>query len=335
MSSRKIIFLLLIVLVGVAGYSFMAPRSRKLLPAANAPTPVPTSEPLTGTFVDTLRNRVVYYKDQGLYEIKLPSRTPTRLAGVDKDVVNTFPAVRPAWSPNGKLFVFVVNDSTIVMSEYATGLKVTQISLDPKIDLGKRIDISFSPDNLYILLKQKDNDHSHIRFFDAKTGKLITEQSNCTYQGTWLLRVAAYATSCLQEGRSQVVLIYPASSTSSIVPLGPSNTYTLLNIFDSSSLLVLKGEAPGKLSLTGQFTSLDPKQFKTVGDVRALADLSRTLADRIEKEKSTEKIDDLVVSPSGTFAIYHTHKGLWIINLPLSSDPYFLFEGSLPSIQPL
>lgn len=336
MSSRKIIAILLVILIGVATYSFVSSKHSAVLPSSTqGDKPSPTPEPLTGTFVDQLRGRFIYYANHAFYEVTLPSRVSSRLAGVGSQVVTTFPEVRPAWSSDGKYFAFVVDHSSITVSEYTTGKLVSRIPLDPPVDISKKIDISFSPDSHYLLLKQQDGDQSHIRFFDTKTGKLITEQASCLSQGAWLSRIAAYTTSCLREGKSTIVLIFPSNTSAPIISVGTPDTYAFLNIFDSSSLLVTKKDVPGKLTLLGKFSPLDPKQFKTVGDVHALADLNRALADKIEIEKKTEKIDDLTVASSSTYALFHTQKGLWIIALPLSSDPYFLFEGSLPSIQPL
>ena len=328
--------ILFLILLGVIGISFFQSHQKQTQRAA-IPASSSTSESQTGTFVDNLYGRFVYYKDGKFYEVRLPSRISVQLAGIDSKLVDTFPGVRPAWSPDGSKFAFVVSNSSVGIVTYATGVRVSLLEPDPKLDLSKQIDISFSPDGLFLLVKQQEQEEgrSHIRFYTVATGKLATEESGCDYHGVWIQRSSLYATICQIEGQKNIVLIDPANIDKPISSVGQPDTYILLNAFDSSSLLVKKGELPGKLSLTGHFTPLDQKQFTGIVSLDAFIDLPKALARKIETDMKTEKIDDIVVSPNNTFAVFHTPKGLWIIGLPLKDNPYFLFSGTLPSIQPL
>lgn len=336
MTPRKIILLLFVVLLGVMGYSFFQSQRRKDNTQNNLQTSTPLTEEVpTGTFVDTLFGQFVYYHKGAFYEVKFPSRQAVQLAGVDEKIVDTFPAVRPTWSGDGKQFAFVVNDASIVVVDYKTGEQVSKITLDPKVDLSKHVDISFSPKGDFLLVKQEKEDRTHIRFYQIPSAKLITEQHSCTYHGVWLRETSAYVSTCDREGKPTIVLITPEFSDQLISAVGPSQTYTFLNQFDTNSLLVKKGDSVGKLTLAGQFSLLDPKQFTRLADVDAFVDLHKALATKIEQEKKTEKIEDLVVSSNNAFALFKTSKGLWVIDIPITSDPFFLFEGELPSIRPI
>ncbi len=336
MSSRRVIVFLLVVLAIVAVFSFWQKQGgRSSFTVDSSPSPVAEEKKLTGTFVDSLVGQFVYWRDGALYQVDLPSRKTVQLAGLDKDVVRSFPAVRVAWSANGTDFAFLVDSKTLVVTEFVSGNMVAKITLDPPLDILKKTTVSFSPDTTVLLVKQQeDRDRSHIRFFSLPAGLLMGEQTSCGYTGIFIRKNSLYATACQIEGKSAVVTIDSHVKPLVVHPIGTPNTYTFLNEYDSSSLLVKKGEKPGKLTLSGVFTPLDEKMFKNLAPVDSFVDLPKAFAAKIMEVKKTDDIDDIDIAPSGSFAVFHTKKGLWIIDLPKLSDPYFLFEGSLPSVRP-
>lgn len=295
---------------------------------------VEQKETTTGTFVDGEVGDLVYFRDGSFYLISLPSRVSTQLAGIGEDLVANFPHVRPAWSRGGQWFALVADDRTIVVVEFASGKLIRRIDLNSApLDLSKEILLSFSPDDFYLLVKEnRDSTHSNLRFYETETGNLISEQS-CRPTGFWMNRQSLYISTCAVGIEELIVAIDP-SPPALLTKVTAEKTYTLINEFDSNHLLVTKTGVPGKLTLTGKYTILDPKTFAELGSIEAFTDLPKALAKQIEQRKDTEVIDDLVVAPSGSFAIYHTQKGLWLIDLPLSSEPFFLTLGELPSPRP-
>ncbi len=337
MATKRIIIFLGIILVLVIGLSAVLPKLKlSLLSSKLSPTPtsLPKEEP-TGTFVDKLLGDFLYFNQGGLFYDSLPSRRSTQLAGLAEGVVAIFPPVIPAWSSDGELLAVVADEKTIVVVKYDSGELVKRLLIDPKLDLKGSIELSFSPDNLHLLVAQKKDDQTFLRFFEVNSGKLVVENSNCSGLGTWMPKQYAYITTCKVADKKMIVAIDPSLETKAATPIVSGEMYQLINTFDSQTLLVSKKGQPGKLTLTGKFTPLDKKSFAPLGTLNAFADLPRALADKIETLKKTEKIDDLVISPSNSFALFHTAKGLWLIDLPIKSDPYFLFQGELPSLRPL
>lgn len=331
MAGKRIILFLGLILLVVAVLSVLLPRlktsQREGISLSEASQ---VKEDPTGTFVDTLLGDFVYFKDNAFYLVSLPSRRSTQLAGVTENIVSAFPKVRPAWSYDGEKFAVVSDENSAVVVKFSSGELVKKIVLDPPLNFTKKIEIGFSPDGLYLFLRQDlDNSRKSLRFFALSSGELVSEQSDCTGPGAWVIKRNIYVTTC----QKTIIAIDPAQSRA-VIPISPDASLTFINVFDSQSLLVKRSGKPGKLSLEGKFTSLDTKVLGGTG-LDAFADLPRALADKITELKKTEPIDDLIVSPNNTFALFHTQKGLWIIDLPLKSDPFFLFPGELPSVRPL
>ncbi len=337
MLHKRIIILLGLILIFVVAISMIKPKLKflsKTTSTETADTVLPEEE-LTGTFVDGLLGDFVFYRDDGFHHVSLPSRKATQIAGMGEGLISKFPHIRPAWSSDGKQFAMAADSGSMVVVNYDTGDLIKRIALEPNLDLSKETLLSFSPDNVYLLVKQNLNsDTSTLRFYEISSNKLVAQKQSCLPVGFWMLRQFIYVTTC-REGEEERIIAFEPLIESAIYEVPNGKGYTLINEFDSDNLLVLNKTKPGKLSLLGKFTSLDSKSFSGLGSIEAFADLSKALASKIEAQKQTEKIDDLVISPNGSYAIYHTQKGLWIISLPLESDPYFLFEGDIPSIRPL
>lgn len=336
MLQKRIIILLSIVLLVVVGFSIIKPKIRLPFIGSSAPTavPLPKEEP-TGTFVDGLLGDFVFFRDSGFFHVPLPSRRATQLAGVAEDVVANFPHIRPAWSHDGKLFALAANNNTVVVVNFNTGELVSRLVMDPALDLSKEVLLSFSPDDLYLLVKQNlDEAKSELKFYELSSSRLLNSLSNCSPVGFWMNRQFIYVTTCEIESQMNIVSIDPYLQKEGVTKIASAQSYTLINEFDSESMLVKKGKDVGKLSLVGKYTPLNTKSLP-LGEIESFANLSKSLATKIMELKKTEEIDDLVIAPNNSFAIYHTKRGLWVIDLPIKSEPYFLFEGELPSIRPL
>jgi hypothetical protein len=244
--------------------------------------------------------------------------------------------VRPAWSSDGNQFAFLLDEKTLIVNEFLSGKLLARIGMDKKLDLSKeKIELSFSPDNTALLLKvDVGTDDSELRFFSLETKKIIGEWQHCHAVGVWMYKISSYATTCIQKDKDSILLLHPNGTEVEMREVGNAGQYKLLNVYDSVSLLVRKGDQAGRLMLTGSYAPINVKQFEKLGVLDAFINLERALADKIQQEKKTDKIDDLVVAPSNTFAIFHTQKGIWVIDLPKFSQPYFLFAGDLPSVRP-
>lgn len=336
MLQKRIIILLSVVLLVVIGFSVLKPKINLPFIGKNNPTiaPLPKEEP-TGTFVDGLLGDFVFFRDSGFYHVALPSRRATQLAGVAEDVVANFPHIRPAWSHDGKLFALAAGNNTVAVVDFNTGELKSRLVIDPGLDLSKEVILSFSPDDLYLLVKQNLNEkQSELKFFELSTSKLLNSLSDCSPVGFWMNRQFVYVTTCKVEDQIGIVTIDPYLQKDGVTKIASVQSYTLINEFDSETVLVKKGEGAGKLSLAGKYSALNSKSLP-LGEIESFANLTKSLATKIMELKKTEMIDDLVIAPNNSFAIYHTKAGLWVIDLPIKSEPYFLFAGELPSIRPL
>lgn len=330
MTPKRTIYLLIFVLVLVIAAAIVLPKI-KIAPTTTNKTSstTQTTEPKTGTFVDGLLGDFVYFKNGGLYQVSLPSRRSVPLAGVGDSVVTAFPKVRSVWSIDGVSFAFVVDPKTITIVKFATGQLVSNINLGENLDLSQNINLSFSPDGVFLLVR----DAKSLRFFETQTGKSALEVSSCSGPGVWMKQQFKYVTTCVVAQSNAIVGIDPGLKQDEVKIIASGDIYKFINGFDSKSLLVKKNDLSGTLTLDGKFAALSSKKISNT-DLEGFSNLNTLLASSIERLKKTDKIDDLEVAPSGLFAIFHTVKGLWIIDLPIKSDPYFLFEGELPSIRP-
>lgn len=338
MASKRIIILLGVILLGMVTLSLVRSRLTGPLFKAKqnqAPDSKIKEEP-TNTFVDKLIGDVLYLKDGGLQQVTLPSRLPKKLAGVSDEIVTSFPTIRPAWSGNGINLGLIPDQATLAIINFDKGSLVSKISLDPGLNLEHEIEVQFSPKGSYLFIREQiEPEKSIYRFFHVESGVMIHTMNDCSNNGFWIGGVDAFFSNCVFEGESVIVAI-TFKEGKAIITKVVGSEFTLINQFDSTSLLVTRKGSPGKLSLEGGFSSLDAKTLSDVKAVEAFTDIAQALANEIETLKNTEEIDDLVIAPTGTYAIYHTNKGLWIIDLPLQSDPFLLVEGGqLPSIRPL
>jgi hypothetical protein len=328
MRSKKLIFVLgLIALVmgfGVVFKKIPLPLPNMPQNALSSPTPIPK----TGTFVDSLLGRFVFYANGHFLEMMLPYREVQQIGGMTDKKVMTFPAVKPAWSSDGTLFALAVDESTISVVTYKTGELIHSVSVDPKLLIDNHVELSFSPDAQYLVIREGKG-KQRLRFYEVSSGKFLQEVSACTPASTWLPD-HFYAVDCTENEIQQIILVDPSSGKEMLT----KNTYELVSIYDPSHLLVKKGSSVGSLDFDGKFTLIDPKKYEHIASIDDFKDPLMALARRIQETKKTESIDDIDVSSDSTFAIFHTQKGIWIVDVKIKNDPFFLFEGSLPSIRP-
>lgn len=335
MTQPKLIAGLVLVAVTVGLFAmFRSPANfNTVLHSAITATPTPSPEKRTGTFVDTLVGRIVYFSQGHFYEIMIPNQTVKQIAGVDNQMIESFPAVRPAWSADSHLLAVMVDSKTVAVVTYKTGENYGVIHLDKPLDLKQKISLAFSPDSSSLLLKSEKDGKASLTFFDPKTGVLLYSNEACQDTGVWLEEAGGYATTCASNDKNTIVLITPTAAAKTRT-ISTSPQYSLLNSYDKSSLVVKRGNDAGKLNLNGSFAMIEASKLKSFPSLEAIRSPEKFLAEKVKKAKNTEAIDDLQVSSDNSYIIYHTAKGLWIVDLRLQNNPYFLMEGSLPSIMP-
>lgn len=327
MTPRKLILLLGVVAVLVTGYAFLKKPAMQQQLMNGLGTPAPT--PVSGTFLDGIIGQFVFYTHGNFFEMMLPFQKTKQLALVDDTVKTDLPAIKPIWSPDGKLFALMSDRQNVLVVNYQTGEKVVRVKLPEALPDDHTVTLSFSPNLQTILIA--DSALSTTYHFVQLIPEKIVIKAGCSPLGVWLLN--EYVTTC-GDTEKTILALTPGVEGVRERKLGSGAMYELLNKYNDRAVVVKKGDTIGSLSLTGAFTVLPKKEYDFFPSIDAMRSPEKAFAARVMESKHTDAIDDIVVSSNHGIALFHTAKGIWAIDLKLTSEPVFVVEGSLPTVRP-
>ncbi len=295
--------------------------------------------PPTGTFIDNLEASVVFYRDNSLFELTLPSRNVVQV-GTGKDL--SYPHIAPVWSYDGKKLALVQPEFLFatVVSYDDGGL----IASYPIPDQYKNTDISlsFSPkgDILVIgLQKGKSAADQAISFQPLAADRKSSQYDRCRSGGVWI-SPDTFIGVCLLGDTETVVGLQFSDGTAAMTPLARGNnaTFQLLGVIDYQTVLLKKivggQETLGALKLDGSFGSVPAQYAKLFPTKEALADPISALKKKISEKTGIKDVDDVNVSLDNTWIVFHANEGLYAVPLNFSEKPFFLGAGSFGRIRP-
>lgn len=339
-----------IVLIGVLSIVTITIGLLKLVPFSPLNTssvllPLLTPEPeLTGTFVDTLSGNIVFFRENQLFEYRLPTRKMSQLIGVrTEEEVESFVQTMPAWSPDGKYLTIMDDTDHVSLIEFGTGKLHASLPLREKIDEKKQIRLTVDPSSqvLAVGVFQDDNiSGQNVEFFSLETGKSVGVYPRCRAKGIWLTGTG-FMTKCALGEVESVVLIQFQPGSTTMVPLAKETAvtkYTLVDEHEAQKAVALR-TVSGKqdlvtISSTGSVQALAKKEYPVGTDLSLFSDVYSALAKRIEKETGLNEVRNISVATSNDWMVFEAKDGLYIALVSLSEKPYHIGAGTLPSIQP-
>lgn len=333
-NTRKLGLVLAVILLVIIVWSRL-PGQNKLADSRMGPSPTPNIfSPASRALFEKKFGEFIYYHEGKFFYVSFPSGQMIPLGSKGQED-KIYPAIRPAWSPDGKLLAMVTDETQIKVVEFDSGTLVSTLLLEPKLILSKNISISISPDSKFVLIKQENGSAGNARIYSLEDGKLVLSFENCSYQGWWMTEPSMYVATC-KDSEDQRIWVFDPNAPQEINRfVGEKNTDKLVGLFDTSLLLVKRGKNLGTLDVNGQFTAFTSKNQKFSSELANFNSLEEALIQKIKTEKKIDEIDDLVVSQTNTFALYSRSGKIYLIEIPISSDPVLLLPGILPTLRPL
>ncbi|PWU23395.1 hypothetical protein C5B42_03110 [Candidatus Cerribacteria bacterium 'Amazon FNV 2010 28 9'] len=333
MRKSILIFVLVILAILTGAYAFWSKNAGLHTQLAQGlsvtPSPTPTR---TNTFVDYVGENFLFFTNGQLYEFTLPTLSVHQVLSTDKHASSKLPTVRPTWSNDGKTLALMTDPNTISILDYDSGNNIAVLHPNAAFDTSKMITMTFSPDGNDIAVVTTLDDHADVRLFSIADKKEVYEHADCGSIGFWLKGPNEFVTTCSLNGKVTIIGILPGSSAQ-VKPIR-ADQFQLLSAYDDNSIVVKQGTTLGKVTLSGIFSPIPASQLSAFSSIDAIAHPEMALAAKLQNALHTDPIDDLVVASDGQSVLFHTQKGIWVEDIRMREQPYFLIQGSLPSIRP-